>query len=380
MRLFIWLALALALIPPRPAGAADIRMIDAHSQVDSSVGMEQVLSVMDEAGIAHAILSSLHGDSRARDVVDAAKRHPGRITPSIGLKDGRYRAGEPAAIERVRKMAAGRAFGALSEVMVLHEAKGRDGKAAPEIVVAFDAPSVSTAVAIARERRWPLVVHIEFGFAYAQGQFDRYMQGLERLAAENRDLAVALTHMGQLNATNAERLIQAHPNLYFLTSHANTVWLGSRNSGTAAWINLFDGDVLAPAWQALIQRHPDRFVLAFDAVYDQDWSQSYVSQVRLWKAAFKTLPADVAHAVAHGNAERLWRLPAASAPQDPNTAATRRPSAAEALKNLDADGDGRLSSAEFRGPPRAFKLADTDGDGFLSAEELSAFRQRRRAQ
>jgi predicted TIM-barrel fold metal-dependent hydrolase len=373
-------ALALALLlTPRAAGADDIRMIDAHSQVDSSVGLDQVLSVMDEAGIAHAILSSLHGASRAGDIVDAARRHPGRITPSIGLKAGRYRDGDPAAIERVRKMASGPSFGALSEVMVLHEAKGRDGKAAPEIIVAFDSPSVRAAVAIARERRWPLVVHIEFGFAYAQNQFDRYMQGLERLAAENRDLAVALTHMGQLNAANAERLIQAHPNLHFLTSHANTVWLGSRNSGSAAWINLFDGDVLAPEWRALIQRHPDRFVLAFDAVYDQDWGPSYVSQVRLWKAAFKTLPADVARAVAHGNAERLWRLTGA-APTASGTAAARRTGTGEVLKTLDADGDDRLSPSEFRGPPRAFKQADTNGDGVLSADEFAAFRQRRRGQ
>ena len=104
---------ALLLIPC--AAAADaIPMVDAHSQVDTAVDMEQVLSAMDEAGISHAILSSLHGASRTRDIVDFAKRRPGRITPSIGLKDRRYREGEAAALERVRKMAAAPAFGALS--------------------------------------------------------------------------------------------------------------------------------------------------------------------------------------------------------------------------------------------------------------------------
>ncbi len=288
-----------------PGRAADVPMIDAHSQVDSDVTMETVLSVLDQAGISHVILSSLHGNQKVREIVATAKGHSARITPSIGLKSSRFREGEAKAVGRIRRMGTRPAFGALSEAMVLHQQKGRR---APEIVTRLDGLQVRTALAIAQQRGWPLVLHIEFGFARATGRYQSYMEDLERFAAAHRDLAVALTHMGQLGPDEVGKLIESHPNIYFLTSHANSVWIADRGTDLP-WSNLFDGNVLASAWKTLIVSHPDRFILAFDNVYNDDWSDHYVRQAKLWKAALRSLPDDVAHAVAHGNAERLWHLP-----------------------------------------------------------------------
>ncbi len=57
--------------------------------------------------------------------------------------------------------------------------------------------------------------------------------------------------------------------------------------------------------------HPDRFILAFDNVWEDNWGEYYLSQIRSWRKALGDLPPDAAHAVAHRNAERLWRLPPA---------------------------------------------------------------------
>lgn len=285
--------------------AADIPMIDAHSQVDNGVSMEKVLSLMNEAGISRAILSALHGGSKTREIVAAAALRPDRITPSIGLKNRGFREGNPAAIERLHRLGAEPNFGAISEVMVLHQQKG---KRAPEIIVDLDSLQVREALAVAQKRRWPLVIHIEFGFAAETGRYRSYMEALERFLARHPDHPMALTHMGQLKPAEARRLIESHPNIYFLTSHANTVFIRDRGSGLP-WTNLFDGKALATEWRKLFVRHPDRFVLAFDNVYDDDWSYHYVHQAQLWKTALENLPADVANAVAHRNAERLWHLP-----------------------------------------------------------------------
>ena len=43
---------------------------------------------------------------------------------------------------------------------------------------------------------------------------------------------------------------------------------------------------------------------------------------------------------------------------------------APALMQRDADGDGRLSPAEFGTDREVFDLLDRDGDGFLAADEL----------
>lgn len=44
------------------------------------------------------------------------------------------------------------------------------------------------------------------------------------------------------------------------------------------------------------------------------------------------------------------------------------------IKRQDANGDGKLSRDEFRGPPQRFDMMDADKDGFLTKEEITAFR------
>lgn len=69
-----------------------------------------------------------------------------------------------------------------------------------------------------------------------------------------------------------------------------------------------DYNGLKPAWRKLIIEHPSRFILAFDNVWPHHWSDMYVEQAELWRNALGKLPSDIAHAVAHRNAERLWKL------------------------------------------------------------------------
>ena len=306
MRRGLQFLLALALILAVPSlgwCAQDIFMIDAHSQIPAHVSEEEALSWMDKAGIGRAILSPVGGHD-VHKLLEFARAHPDRVTPSIPLKNKAFRNGDPAALERVRRMGRHRLFGAMSEVMVAHE---RKADVAPEIVLGLDAASVQTALSIALKRDWPLVIHIEFGFAASLGKYDFYMAALEDLLRRYPEHPFVLSHMGQLHADAAKRLIDSHANIYFLTSHANPIFIGDQKH-ILPWTNLFSGSELTSEWKALFVAHPDRFILAFDNVYDPDWGNRYVNQAQLWRSALADLPASVANAVAHGNAERLWHL------------------------------------------------------------------------
>ena len=80
------------------------------------------------------------------------------------------------------------------------------------------------------------------------------MHQLDELTRTHTMQPFALIYIGQPQPKDARSLIKAYPNIYFLTSHANTVAI---HKSAQPWINMFDG----------------------------------------------------VHAAAHGNAERLWRLP-----------------------------------------------------------------------
>ncbi|HBC07064.1 MAG TPA: hypothetical protein DC046_05690, partial [Rhodospirillaceae bacterium] len=56
----------------------------------------------------------------------------------------------------------------------------------------------------------------------------------------------------------------------------------------------------------------------------------------------------------------------------PMPTAAAQDKAAQFMRDMDADGDGRIAAEEWQRKPKRFKRLDTDGDGFLTMEELRA--------
>lgn len=288
------------------ADADEIRLIDAHSQYDRDVDPEDIIRLMDEGGISHVILAA-RSKVKARDLIAFAGRHPGRITPAVRTKGGIYRRNEPRYYERLKKHLAMPEFGAMAEVLMWHAEKGNpDRPKAPEVVVHPQDERVQVALRAAIERGWPFIIHIEF--AGAGSDSDAFMAEFEALLARHPDHPFALIHMGQLEAKDVRRLIETHKNIHFLTSHANPIITGNSRQ---PWIDMFDDESLTPVWGNLMTQYPERFILAFDNVWAHHWSTYYLWQIALWRKALAALPHEAAHAIAHGNAERLWRLPPA---------------------------------------------------------------------
>jgi predicted TIM-barrel fold metal-dependent hydrolase len=290
-------ALAFVALFSAPCHADNIPIIDAHSQLSDPQTANHVIDWMNAAGVAHTILS-FRSEGGASDVIGLARKNPGRITPAIKIKGPAWQKGGSAFAAQVERQLSTGGFGALGEALVYHAAKGNR---APEWSVSPGDPQFQSLLSVARRFRWPVITHIEAHAAPSQN----YIAQLEAVLSQNRDVAFPLIHMGQLDPASVQRLISAHPNVYFMTSHANSITTARSRQ---PWTNMFSGGELRPDWRRLMVAHPERFILAFDNVWPGDWGNSYVQQVQLWRNALAGLPSTAAHKIAHQNAERLWRL------------------------------------------------------------------------
>ncbi|WP_455220734.1 amidohydrolase family protein [Kaarinaea lacus] len=298
----LWgLSLLLVFYPILALGEpADLYFIDAHSQVDSEQVMERIIPLMDKAGVKRTILSGRR-TMQSGDIANFAEQHPQRIIASIRTKSGAYQNNKNGYYKMLKGDVKSGRFAAISELLMYHAQKGAK---ADEIIVYPDDKRIQFALKIAKKKGWPLVVHIEFA-SLSGKQRETFMNQLENILRANPEHPFAMIHMGQLRIDDVRRLIKAHNNLYFLTSHTNPAAISKSNQ---PWTPMFKGDLLASDWKELVVEHPDRFILAFDNVWSDQWGDFYLKEAEYWHKALAVLPEEVAHAVAHGNAEKLWNI------------------------------------------------------------------------
>ena len=80
------------------------------------------------------------------------------------------------------------------------------------------------------------------------------MESLEGMLDQYPEHPFVLTHMGQLEPSACQRLIESHKNIYFHTGWTNPVAIKSSNQ---PWVNLFKGQHLAPEWRELFIQYPE---------------------------------------------------------------------------------------------------------------------------
>jgi predicted TIM-barrel fold metal-dependent hydrolase len=285
----------------QPGAALELYFVDAHSQVDEDVSdLGLIIRRMDAAGVYRTVLAARSG-RKPGEVADLAAQHPQRIVPSVRTKSGAFDKNPAKWRKFIQAQVNSGRFRAMAEMLLYH---ARKGDKAPEVRAYPDDDRVTFALAAAAERGWPFVVHIEFA-SLSPPERDRFMGGFEALLREHPTLPFLLNHMGQLQPPEAARLIKAHANFHLLTAHTTSV---ITRESREPWTRMFEGDHLSPAWKELMLAHPDRFVFALDNVWYQHWDAFYLEQVKQWRLALAEVPPSVAHAVAHGNAERLYRL------------------------------------------------------------------------
>ena len=308
MRRFLLLALGMGLLLTKPVYSEPDKLlfVDAHSQLPNSQLSDEIIHLLNQAGIKKVILTHRRLANN-EDILSLSDKYPNRVFPIIKTKGKPWRTDDYNKFTKTieRKLKKGKYYG-LGEALLWHAAKGKDGLKAREVNVNTSSDQFIYLLGKARDRNWPLPIHIEFG---SVNNYSKRMKELENILDNNKDISFPLMHMGQLDTENVSRLIENHKNVYFMMSRAH-VRKGKIKEWRPPWTTLFSNDNkrIKDEWKKLLIEYPDRFIFCIDAVWPKNWSKDYVKRVNLWREALKELPQSVVEQIAYKNAERLWDL------------------------------------------------------------------------
>lgn len=125
---------------------------------------------------------------------------------------------------------------------------------------------------------------------------------MERLVASDRAGTWIWAHAGHYaDAALVRRLLQTHPNVYVELSWREGIRPRAANTP------IDRSGVLDPAWKALFEELPDRFLLGTDVSAATE--EAYAAEVAYWRQILGQLPPSTAAKLANENAVRLFRLP-----------------------------------------------------------------------
>lgn len=281
-----------AAVAPMPdAASAPLPFIDAHVHLNDEA-ME--LELMREYGVERAVV--FWGRSSDNDSVAAsAKRHPDRfiafasVSPERAAYRRAWEQGDLGLLQALDQMLASGRFKGIGEISAVHFPS-------PGLPEADYDPAASLLVGtleLARKHRVPVLVHVE----------STRMKELSDLLRRFPDVPVIWAHGGYTPLFIARRMLERHPNLFYELS-ART-W--AEHPRSPDYTLLRDGRHVWPAWLALIEAQPERFLIGTDASHR---SRSSEAMKHASVQAFLRQLSPVARAqVGRGNLLRLLGLP-----------------------------------------------------------------------
>jgi hypothetical protein len=266
----VWWACLLLLIPGSSAFSADtLPIFDAHIHLSADAAAqytpEQVIEILDRAGIERALVSSSPNDGTRA----LYEKYPSRIVPEVRPY---FRRGETGS------------WHSNADVIALVESELKRGiyRGIGEFHLytgQADTPVVRRMVQLAVERSIPLHAHSDEG-------------AIRELFAIDPKAKILWAHAGMSTGPDTIRaMLEKYP----------TLWVElSLRSGDVAPIGR-----LSAAWRELFLRYPDRFVVGTDTWMPSRW-EDVESENRIVRAWLAQLPPEVAEKIAFRNAARLY--------------------------------------------------------------------------
>src|SRR6266849_1453128 len=284
--------------------AQTVPIIDLHFHADQAWDIHALVKLFDELGVAAAGNGARGSDDLA---LKFAQQYPGRFIPYGGNEPIRgfiSREGERA--YTLQNPAVGEYLGQLETALRDKQFKGIGELVINSTHSRADKASKYPADSSLMRRLWALSATYGVPLSAHMDATPESIQEMERLLASDRRGTWVWAHTGWLPAADPSmlrRLLGAHPNLF------------CELSGRESIRRIYQGDpideggVLKPAWKALLEDLPDRFVIGTDV--DPATLKTYAEEIGYWRGILAQLSPTAAVKLAHENAERLLKLPPA---------------------------------------------------------------------
>jgi len=265
-----------------PAWAADYTgpLIDAHSHLPSAAAIDAYVAAMKRHDVAKVVLLGV-GGVQAQDaewIGAAARKYPDRVIRGVPVPDP---TSDAAAARLDAALADGQAR-ALGEVHVRQVSRQIDRSP--------DAPAFLKILEVAARRKVPVIIHQELD--------DKAAAALEKALAASPGATLILAHGGGATPARLAALLGRHANL--------RVDLSGMHFQRTPHLATETGP-LDPAWKALIEQMPDRFLMGIDLWAPRLFEPAMLDKLMRWtRRVLGEFRPEVAERVAYGNAAGLF--------------------------------------------------------------------------
>ncbi len=278
------MTVAALLLCTSAAWAADYTgpVIDAHSHVSSAQAIDAYVAAMKRHDIRKVVLLGVGGVQKddAAWIAAAAKKYPEQVVPGVPLPDP-LRKGAAEALEAELERTRGRVIGEVHVRQVTRKIERNPSD-----------PAFLKVLAVAARHRAPVVIHDELTAGATEA--------LEKALAAERKAVIVLAHGGEATPGGLEAVLARHTNLMVDLSGMHF----QRTPSLAT-----ESGPLDPAWKALIEKMPERFLIGIDVWAPRLFEPATLDRLMKWtRRVLGELKPDVAERVAWKNAAALYRL------------------------------------------------------------------------
>lgn len=266
-----------------PALAADYTgpLIDAHAHVPNATAIDAYVAAMKRHDVRRVLLLGVGGVQKDDPawIAAAVRKYPDLVLPAAPVADPTA----PDAAARLDAALAQGKFRAIGEVHLRQVSRKIDRDPG--------APAFAQILKVAAKHNVPVVVHDELN--------DQATAALDRALAAHPKTVIVLAHAGEGPPARIEPLLARHPNLVVDLSGMHFQRTPALASATGP---------LDPAWKALIEKMPDRFVMGIDLWAPRFFEPKILDRMIGWtRRILGELSPAVAEQVAYRNAVKLYR-------------------------------------------------------------------------